>query len=78
MATVNGTTNNDVLFIEKGKSNDTLLGLAGNDTLDATTGAPTFCVVEMVMMNFMLTRMINSLGMLAMTNFTRMVMVETH
>jgi Ca2+-binding RTX toxin-like protein len=39
MATVNGTANNDVLFIDSGKSNDTLLGLAGNDYLDALTGA---------------------------------------
>jgi hypothetical protein len=39
MTTVNGTANNDVLFIEKGKSNDTLLGLAGNDYLDALPGA---------------------------------------
>jgi Domain of unknown function (DUF4114)/RTX calcium-binding nonapeptide repeat (4 copies) len=39
MATVNGTANNDILFIESGKSNDTLLGLAGNDYLDALPGA---------------------------------------
>ncbi len=39
MTTVNGTANNDVLFIDKGKSNDTLLGLAGNDYLDALPGA---------------------------------------
>jgi hypothetical protein len=39
MATVNGTVNNDTLFIESGKSNDTLLGLAGNDYLDALPGA---------------------------------------
>jgi hypothetical protein len=39
MATVTGTANDDVLFIEKGKSNDTLLGLGGNDYLDATTGS---------------------------------------
>jgi 3-phytase len=39
MATVNGTANSDVLFIEPGKSNDTLLGLAGNDYLDALPGA---------------------------------------
>ncbi len=39
MATITGTANKDVLYIEKGKSNDTLLGLGGNDYLDATTGA---------------------------------------
>jgi Domain of unknown function (DUF4114)/RTX calcium-binding nonapeptide repeat (4 copies) len=39
MATVNGTANNDVLFIGSGKSNDTLLGLSGNDYLDALPGA---------------------------------------
>jgi hypothetical protein len=39
MATVNGTANNDVLFISSGKSNDTLFGLAGNDYLDALAGA---------------------------------------
>jgi Ca2+-binding RTX toxin-like protein len=39
MATVNGTSDIDKLFIGAGKSGDTLLGLAGNDTLDATTGA---------------------------------------
>ncbi|WP_295621801.1 esterase-like activity of phytase family protein [Chamaesiphon sp. GL140_3_metabinner_50] len=39
MATINGTANNDVLFIGKGRSNDTLLGLAGNDYLDALPGA---------------------------------------
>jgi Domain of unknown function (DUF4114)/RTX calcium-binding nonapeptide repeat (4 copies) len=39
MATVNGTANNDTLFIESGKTNDTLLGLAGNDYLDALPGA---------------------------------------
>jgi Domain of unknown function (DUF4114)/RTX calcium-binding nonapeptide repeat (4 copies) len=39
MATVNGTANNDTLFIDSGKSNDTLLGLAGNDYLDALPGA---------------------------------------
>ena len=38
MAIVNGTANDDVLFIDAGKSNDTLLGLAGNDYLDALTG----------------------------------------
>jgi Ca2+-binding RTX toxin-like protein len=38
MAIVDGTTNDDVLFIDAGKSNDTLLGLAGNDYLDALTG----------------------------------------
>jgi hypothetical protein len=36
---ITGTDNNDVLFIDKGKSNDTLLGLAGNDYLDALPGA---------------------------------------
>jgi hypothetical protein len=39
MATVTGTANNDTLFINSGKSNDTLLGLAGNDYLDALAGA---------------------------------------
>ena len=39
MATVNGTANNDILFVTSGKSNDTLLGLAGNDYLDALPGA---------------------------------------
>ena len=39
MATITGTANKDVLYIEKGKSNDTLLGLGGNDYLDTTTGA---------------------------------------
>ena len=39
MATINGTANKDVLYIDKGKSNDTLLGLAGNDYLDALSGA---------------------------------------
>jgi 2',3'-cyclic-nucleotide 2'-phosphodiesterase (5'-nucleotidase family) len=39
MATVNGTAGDDLLFIDGGKSNDTLLGLAGNDSLDASTGA---------------------------------------
>ncbi|WP_310485789.1 esterase-like activity of phytase family protein [Chamaesiphon sp. VAR_48_metabat_403] len=38
MAIVNGTANDDVLFIDSGKSNDTLLGLAGNDYLDALAG----------------------------------------
>lgn len=38
MAIVDGTANDDVLFINAGKSNDTLLGLAGNDYLDALTG----------------------------------------
>jgi hypothetical protein len=35
MATVNGTPNDDDLFIASGISGDTLLGLAGNDILDA-------------------------------------------
>jgi Domain of unknown function (DUF4114)/RTX calcium-binding nonapeptide repeat (4 copies) len=39
MATVNGTANNDVLYIGSGKSNDTLFGLSGNDYLDALPGA---------------------------------------
>jgi Domain of unknown function (DUF4114)/RTX calcium-binding nonapeptide repeat (4 copies) len=39
MATVNGTASKDVLFIDSGKSNDTLLGLAGDDYLDALAGA---------------------------------------
>jgi Cadherin-like domain/RTX calcium-binding nonapeptide repeat (4 copies) len=39
MATVNGTAGKDVLFIDSDKSNDMLLGLAGNDYLDALTGA---------------------------------------
>ncbi|WP_146138451.1 esterase-like activity of phytase family protein, partial [Chamaesiphon polymorphus] len=38
MGIVNGTNNDDVLFIDAGKSNDTLLGLAGNDYLDALAG----------------------------------------
>jgi hypothetical protein len=38
MATVNGTASKDVLFIGSGKSNDTLLGLAGDDYLDALAG----------------------------------------
>jgi hypothetical protein len=38
MAIINGTANDDVLFIGAGKSNDTLLGLAGNDYLDALAG----------------------------------------
>ena len=39
MATVNGTVNQDILFIDSGKSNDILLGLAGDDYLDALPGA---------------------------------------
>jgi Domain of unknown function (DUF4114)/RTX calcium-binding nonapeptide repeat (4 copies) len=39
MATVNGTANKDELYIGSGKSNDTLLGLAGDDYLDALNGA---------------------------------------
>jgi Domain of unknown function (DUF4114)/RTX calcium-binding nonapeptide repeat (4 copies) len=39
MATINGTANSDILIISSGKSNDTLLGLAGNDYLDALPGA---------------------------------------
>jgi hypothetical protein len=39
MATINGTANSDTLIIGSGKSNDTLLGLAGNDYLDALPGA---------------------------------------
>lgn len=39
MATINGTANSDTLIIGSGKSNDILLGLAGNDYLDALPGA---------------------------------------
>ena len=39
MATINGTTADDKLFIAAGVSGDTLLGLAGNDDLDAGFGA---------------------------------------
>lgn len=39
MPTFNGTANDDILFIAPGASSDTILGLAGNDSLDATTGS---------------------------------------
>lgn len=39
MATLNGTSNDDLLFLPAGSSGNELLGLAGNDSLDATTGA---------------------------------------
>ncbi|AFY73838.1 hypothetical protein Syn7502_01796 [Synechococcus sp. PCC 7502] len=39
MTTINGTPNDDDLFIAAGISGDTLLGLKGNDTLDAGFGA---------------------------------------
>jgi hypothetical protein len=39
MAIINGTENNDQLLIDAGKSNDELLGLAGDDQLDGSTGA---------------------------------------
>jgi von Willebrand factor type D domain/Bacterial Ig domain/RTX calcium-binding nonapeptide repeat (4 copies) len=39
MATLNGTSNDDLLFLPGGSSGNELLGLAGNDSLDATTGA---------------------------------------
>ncbi len=38
MATINGTAGRDTLIIGGGKSNDTLLGLAGDDYLDALPG----------------------------------------
>jgi Bacterial Ig domain/von Willebrand factor type D domain/RTX calcium-binding nonapeptide repeat (4 copies) len=38
VATLNGTSKDDVLFIAAGSSNDTILGLEGNDYLDATPG----------------------------------------
>jgi hypothetical protein len=39
VATLNGTSNDDLLFLPAGSSGNELLGLAGNDSLDATTGA---------------------------------------
>jgi hypothetical protein len=39
VATLNGTSNDDLLFLPTGSSGNELLGLAGNDSLDATTGA---------------------------------------
>jgi hypothetical protein len=39
VATINGTSNDDLLFLPTGSSGNELLGLAGNDSLDATTGA---------------------------------------
>lgn len=39
MATLNGTSNDDLLFLPAGSSGNELLGLEGNDSLDATTGA---------------------------------------
>ncbi len=38
MATLNGTSKDDILFIPVGSSGNELLGLEGNDSLDATTG----------------------------------------
>lgn len=38
MATLNGTSKDDLLFIPAGTSGNELLGLEGNDSLDATTG----------------------------------------
>ena len=38
MAIINGTSGNDVLSIAKDRSNDTLFGLVGNDTLDSLNG----------------------------------------
>ncbi len=38
MATLNGTSKDDILFIPAGTSGNELLGLEGNDSLDATTG----------------------------------------
>jgi Domain of unknown function (DUF4114)/RTX calcium-binding nonapeptide repeat (4 copies) len=38
MAIITGTSGDDLLSIEKDRSNDTLLGLAGNDTLNGLTG----------------------------------------
>jgi hypothetical protein len=39
VATLNGTSNDDLLFLPTGSSGNELLGLEGNDSLDATTGA---------------------------------------
>jgi hypothetical protein len=39
VATLNGTSNDDLLFLPAGSSGNELLGLEGNDSLDATTGA---------------------------------------
>ena len=39
MAIKNGTAGSDTLFIDSGKSGDTLLGLAGDDILSGLTGA---------------------------------------
>jgi hypothetical protein len=38
VATLNGTSKDDILFIPAGSSGNELLGLEGNDSLDATTG----------------------------------------
>lgn len=38
MATLNGTSKDDNLFVPAGSSGNELLGLEGNDSLDATTG----------------------------------------
>jgi hypothetical protein len=39
MENINGTTGNDTLFVDSGRSNQTLFGLAGNDYLDALPGS---------------------------------------
>jgi Bacterial Ig domain/von Willebrand factor type D domain/RTX calcium-binding nonapeptide repeat (4 copies) len=39
VATINGTSNDDLLFLPTASSGNELLGFAGNDSLDATTGA---------------------------------------
>ena len=39
MAIKSGTAGSDTLFIDSGRSGDTLLGLAGNDILSGLTGA---------------------------------------
>jgi von Willebrand factor type D domain/RTX calcium-binding nonapeptide repeat (4 copies) len=39
VTTLNGTSNDDILFLPAGSSGNELLGLGGNDSLDATTGA---------------------------------------
>ncbi len=38
MATISGTSKDDILFVTSGSTNETLLGLEGNDSLDALTG----------------------------------------
>jgi von Willebrand factor type D domain/Bacterial Ig domain/RTX calcium-binding nonapeptide repeat (4 copies) len=39
VATLNGTSNDDLLFLPTASTGNELLGLEGNDSLDATTGA---------------------------------------